>query len=86
MADFDPFNATPTQLAENLFRSSMTDAYSAIQLAGSEKQYNEAMARSLAGMCEALLQLSKGLRATYATTHKLHQRIAHLERSLGNGK
>ena len=44
MADFDPFNATPTQWAEQLFNSSTRDAYSAIQLAGSEKQYNDAMA------------------------------------------
>ena len=85
MADFDQFNATPTQIAENLFSDSMRDAYSAIHLSGADKQYREAMARAIGGMCEALVSLTRGLRATYAATHKLNQRIAHLERSLGNG-
>jgi len=85
MVGLDPFNATPTQMAENLFRTSMRDAYSAIQLAGAEKQYREAMARAFGGLCEGLMQLTKGLRATYAEAHKVNQRLVHLERSLGKG-
>ncbi|MCC7306861.1 MAG: hypothetical protein IT173_04800 [Acidobacteria bacterium] len=85
MADFDPFNATPTQWAENSFNDSTREAFSAIHLSGSEKQYREAMARAIGGMCSGLASLTRGLRATYAATHKLNQRIAHLERSLGNG-
>lgn len=81
MAEFDPFNATPTQWAENVFQSSMREAYSAITSAGVEKEYRQAMARAIGGMCEGLKNLSVGLRATYAEVHKLNQKLAQLERS-----
>jgi len=85
MVGLDLFNVTPTQLAENLLHGAMSDAYSAIRLAGTDKQYNEAMARAVGGLCEGLMQLTKGLRATYAEAHKVNQRLVHLERSLGKG-
>jgi len=81
MAEFDPFNATPTQHAENLFQSSMQDAYRAIHLTGSDKDYRSAIASSIGGICEGLKRLSEGLRATYLEIHKLNRKMAQIERA-----